>query len=178
MHDQLKPDGLIRRNNDILRLTADALHRIAAGGYVEDGVSKIICYFLSDDPAVRSIDDCYLVPRQSGLGFSVFLDQLPRNRFHRDMSGRFMAKSVQLLNNPNITVILVNHTNDGPDRSQFSRILSAPTSRFYTNQRSCGPDRLHLLQAPDSTLPDLDGTLHSLSGYRCTKVQLMSWASW
>ena len=32
--------------------------------------------------------------------------------------------------------------------------------------------------APDFTLPDLDGKLHSLSDYRGKKVVLMSWASW
>ena len=42
MHDQLEPDRLTRRNNDLLRLTADTHYRIAAGGHVEDGVSKII----------------------------------------------------------------------------------------------------------------------------------------
>ena len=34
------------------------------------------------------------------------------------------------------------------------------------------------LQAPDFTLPDLDGRLHSLRDYRGSKVFLVSWASW
>ncbi len=34
------------------------------------------------------------------------------------------------------------------------------------------------LQAPDFTLPDLDGRLHSLSEYRGKKILLVSWASW
>jgi hypothetical protein len=38
--------------------------------------------------------------------------------------------------------------------------------------------QLRSLQAPDFTLPDLDGQPHSLSDYRGTKVLLMSWASW
>jgi AhpC/TSA family protein len=38
--------------------------------------------------------------------------------------------------------------------------------------------RLRSLAAPDFTLPDLDGELHSLSDYRGKKVLLMSWASW
>jgi AhpC/TSA family len=38
--------------------------------------------------------------------------------------------------------------------------------------------KLRSLEAPDFTLPDLDGKLHSLSDYRGRKVMLMSWASW
>jgi hypothetical protein len=34
------------------------------------------------------------------------------------------------------------------------------------------------LDAPDFTLPDLDGRMHSLSGYRGKKVFVVSWASW
>lgn len=34
------------------------------------------------------------------------------------------------------------------------------------------------LQAPDFTLPDLDGQLHSLSEHRGSKVLLAAWASW
>ena len=34
------------------------------------------------------------------------------------------------------------------------------------------------LDAPDFTLPDLDGEMHSLSHYRGKKVFVVSWASW
>ena len=34
------------------------------------------------------------------------------------------------------------------------------------------------LEAPDFTLPDIDGKPHSLSDYRGQKVLLLSWASW
>jgi len=34
------------------------------------------------------------------------------------------------------------------------------------------------LDAPDFSLPDLDGEMHSLSHYRDKKVFLVSWASW
>lgn len=34
------------------------------------------------------------------------------------------------------------------------------------------------LDAPDFSLPDLDGKMHSLSHYRGKKVFLVSWASW
>jgi hypothetical protein len=38
--------------------------------------------------------------------------------------------------------------------------------------------QLQSLAAPDFTLPDLDGKMHSLSDYRGMKVLLLSWASW
>jgi hypothetical protein len=37
---------------------------------------------------------------------------------------------------------------------------------------------LESLEAPDFTLPDLDGRPHALSDYRGRKVFLVSWASW
>lgn len=38
--------------------------------------------------------------------------------------------------------------------------------------------RLASLEAPDFTLPDLDGHPHTLSAYRGRKVLLVAWASW
>ena len=38
--------------------------------------------------------------------------------------------------------------------------------------------RLESLEAPDFTLPDIEGKLHSLSDFRGTKVFLSTWASW
>jgi hypothetical protein len=92
MYDQLKPDRLTWRNDNILRLTAETPYRIAAGGHLENGVSKIVSRFRRDDLSVRRIDDCYLVPHQSGARFSVFFDQLPRDRFHLDMASLSMEK--------------------------------------------------------------------------------------
>ena len=37
---------------------------------------------------------------------------------------------------------------------------------------------LQSIQAPDFTLPDLEGTQHSLSAFRGKKVFLATWASW
>ena len=37
---------------------------------------------------------------------------------------------------------------------------------------------LATLQAPDFTLPDLEGRMHTLSSYRGRKVLLATWASW
>ena len=38
--------------------------------------------------------------------------------------------------------------------------------------------KLESLLAPDFTLPDIEGKLHSLSDYRGKKVLLATWASW
>ena len=38
--------------------------------------------------------------------------------------------------------------------------------------------KLLSLEAPDFTLPDLDGRMHSLSEHRGKKVFLVTWASW
>ncbi len=39
-------------------------------------------------------------------------------------------------------------------------------------------DRLLSLEAPDFTLPDIDGNLYRLSTFRGRKVFLLAWASW
>jgi len=39
-------------------------------------------------------------------------------------------------------------------------------------------DRLLSLEAPDFTLPDMDGKPHTLSTFRGRKVLLLAWASW
>jgi hypothetical protein len=77
MH-QLKPDRLTRRSDNILRLTAETPRRLAAGGHLENGVSKIVGRFLPDHLSVRRMDDCYLAPHQSGARFSVFLTSWQR----------------------------------------------------------------------------------------------------
>jgi hypothetical protein len=43
---------------------------------------------------------------------------------------------------------------------------------------SARQESLQSLHAPDFTLPDLEGGMHSLSDYRGRKVFLASWASW
>ena len=39
-------------------------------------------------------------------------------------------------------------------------------------------DALLSLEAPDFTLPDLEGNLHSLTEFRSKRVLLITWASW
>ena len=39
-------------------------------------------------------------------------------------------------------------------------------------------DAMLSLEAPDFTLPDFQGNLHSLSDFRRQRVLLITWASW
>jgi hypothetical protein len=49
---------------------------------------------------------------------------------------------------------------------------------WYFGLRADQRQMLSSLQAPDFTLPDMDGKLHSLSDFRGKKVLLVTWASW
>ena len=51
-------------------------------------------------------------------------------------------------------------------------------STWYFGQRSDQRQTLSSLQAPDFTLPDVQGKMHSLSDFRGKKVFLITWASW
>ncbi len=54
----------------------------------------------------------------------------------------------------------------------------AGTSAWYFGLRSDQRQGLSSLQAPDFTLPDINGKMHSLSDFRGKKVLLLTWASW
>ena len=54
----------------------------------------------------------------------------------------------------------------------------AATSTWYFGLRSDEQQGLASLRAPDFTLPDMDGKMHSLSDFRGKKVFLITWASW
>jgi hypothetical protein len=67
----------------------------------------------------------------------------------------------------------------------FARYLGQPIVRADTGDiwafgeaPEVRRSALMTLAAPDFTLPDLDGKLHSLSEYRGKKVLLFAWASW
>jgi hypothetical protein len=69
--------------------------------------------------------------------------------------------------------------------AEFARYLEQPVVHddnadvwVFGEAASARRDALRSLDAPDFRLPDLDGTLHSLSDYRGKKVLLLSWASW
>lgn len=49
---------------------------------------------------------------------------------------------------------------------------------FFGESAEARHNTLASLKAPDFTLPDIDGKMHSLSDYRGSKVLLLSWASW
>ena len=54
----------------------------------------------------------------------------------------------------------------------------ASRSTWYFGVRPDQRQQLSSLEAPDFTLPDIDGKLHSLSDFRGKKVFLVTWASW
>jgi hypothetical protein len=67
----------------------------------------------------------------------------------------------------------------------LARLLGQPVVADTANHAWCigeasGERRrvLQSLDAPDFTLPDLSGKMHSLSDYRGKRVFLVSWASW
>jgi len=49
---------------------------------------------------------------------------------------------------------------------------------FYGPRQSAQNDFVQTLEAPNFTLPDLNGKMHSLSDFRGKKVLRITWASW
>ena len=77
----------------------------------------------------------------------------------------------------------VNET--GIDLVAFASLLDRPLALDGAERVAClgasaadRSARLASLAAPDFTLPDLDGKLHSLSDHRGKKVLLVAYASW
>lgn len=69
--------------------------------------------------------------------------------------------------------------------SEFARLVKQPVARdekdgaWYFGKRDDERGTyLASLEAPNFTLPDMDGRTHSLSDYRGKKVLLITWASW
>jgi hypothetical protein len=66
----------------------------------------------------------------------------------------------------------------------FAQLVRQPVARdvalstWYFGLRSDQQQGLTSLQAPNFTLPDVDGKSHSLSDFRGRKVLLVTWASW
>ena len=66
----------------------------------------------------------------------------------------------------------------------FAQLVNQPVahdaalSTWYFGLRSDQRQGLSSLRAPDFTLPDMAGKMHSLSDFRGKKVLLVTWASW
>jgi hypothetical protein len=74
---------------------------------------------------------------------------------------------------------------DGVDLQAFADLLARPLALDLEERMAAlgtaAADRdgqLATLEAPDFTLPDLEGKLHSLSEHRGKKVLLIAYASW
>ena len=74
---------------------------------------------------------------------------------------------------------------DTVNLSMFARLLGQPAAHddahsvwFFGESVARRHDDLLSGIAPDFSLPDLDGKMHSLSDYAGRKVLLLSWASW
>ena len=74
---------------------------------------------------------------------------------------------------------------EGIDLAEFARLLGRPLAVDADERVAALADapadrgaQLASLEAPDFTLPDLDGNLHSLSDHRGKKVLLIAYASW
>ena len=71
------------------------------------------------------------------------------------------------------------------DLERFAAALQRPLaldvderSAFLGASAAARGEQLRGMQAPDFSLPDLDGRMHSLSEHRGTKVLLLAYASW
>jgi hypothetical protein len=69
--------------------------------------------------------------------------------------------------------------------SEFARLVNQPIAHDEKLAAWCFGPRpeaqngyLATLEAPNFTLPDMSGKLHSLSDFRGRKVLLITWASW
>jgi hypothetical protein len=66
----------------------------------------------------------------------------------------------------------------------FAQLVRQPVaydeslSTWYFGLRSDQRQGLSSLEAPDFSLPDMNGKTHSLSDFRGKKVLLLTWASW
>lgn len=66
----------------------------------------------------------------------------------------------------------------------FAQLVQQPIahdeaiSTWYFGQRLDQRQALSSLKAPDFSLPDMSGKIHSLSDFRGKKVLLVTWASW
>lgn len=77
------------------------------------------------------------------------------------------------------------HSKHGIDLAEFARLLGRPLAIDFEERAAALAEAptersaaLASLEAPDFTLPDIEGKLHSLSEHRGKKVLLIAYASW
>lgn len=77
------------------------------------------------------------------------------------------------------------HADGAVNLAAFWRLLGRPVLHDASGSTwmlgAAASDRgraLNTLEAPDFTLPDIDGHLHSLSDFRGKRVFLTTWSSW
>ena len=63
-------------------------------------------------------------------------------------------------------------------RQSVARENGPEISAWYFGARQDQRQELESCKAPDFTLPDVSGQMHSLSDFRGKKVFLVTWASW
>ena len=80
---------------------------------------------------------------------------------------------------------IVNRDTAAFNLAAFARMLGQPIAHdneadvwVFGQAAAERQHKLLSLEAPDFTLPDIDGKMHSLSEYRGKKVFLVTWASW
>jgi hypothetical protein len=69
--------------------------------------------------------------------------------------------------------------------TEFAALIKQPVARdeknavwYFGPRAQAHEGYIDSLEAPDFTLPDAAGKLHSLSSFRGKKVMLVTWASW
>lgn len=69
--------------------------------------------------------------------------------------------------------------------TEFAKLLRQPVATddkhqvwFFGPRQSAQDSFVDTLDAPNFTLPDMNGKMHSLSDFRGKKVLLVTWASW
>jgi hypothetical protein len=132
---------------------------------------------LLTDSGTLAVDDCEIEEEDLWLGPD---DLLSATGFELEPEGLCRKEACFPLPPGQVMV-----RGDDVNVAEFWRYRGGPV--LHTEDRSVWllgepagerAGRLQSLEAPDFTLPDARGEMHSLSDYRGRKVLLATWASW